>query len=292
MDNNLPKDKNTLNSFQWNCHGLLNKKDSITQILNDYDILALSETWLSSEKDFALKDFHIFRQDGPSRKSGGVLLAVRDWISYKKVDNIFTPFPGILEATGVEIVTHSQPLYIITVYRHPTQPVPLLWENLLNSIPSSSRILITGDFNAHHTSWGCHRSDGISKSLFSTTQDFSLFSINDGSPTFISRPSQAPSVIDLTFVSANLSPFCSWNLFNDSLNSDHIPTIISINHPVNSGSFFSHKLSTAGINWNHFYFSLHSQLPHLASQINNDSISELDKYEIFLSTVKNTVSNL
>lgn len=114
----------------------------------------------------------------------------------QKIDTIFTS-PGVLEAIGVEIETHTHLLLIIYVYRHLTQYVPLLWENLFNSISSSSRILITGNFNAYHISRGCHNSNGIGKSLFPISQEFSLFSINDGSPTFIFLPSHAPSVIIL-----------------------------------------------------------------------------------------------
>lgn len=66
-----------LSLLQWNCHGLINKRKSLIQIANDFDILALSETWLS-ESVFLLKNFHIIRCDGPSNRSGGTLLAVKD----------------------------------------------------------------------------------------------------------------------------------------------------------------------------------------------------------------------
>ncbi|EFN73340.1 hypothetical protein EAG_08508, partial [Camponotus floridanus] len=79
---------------------------------------------------------------------------------------------------------------------------------LFNSISTLGQIIITGDFNAHHTSWGCTRSDSMRASLFESSQNSSLFPINDGTPTYISYSIHSSSVIDLTFVSSGLIPYC------------------------------------------------------------------------------------
>jgi len=232
---------NNLTLFQWNCHGILNKKDSLALIGNQFDILALSETWLSPDKIFLLNNYHILRKDGPSNKSGGVLLAIKNSIPFTKLDSIFSS-DGILEAVGVKVPSSQYDIHIISIYRHPSSSLLPKWEDIFNSIPSSGHVIITGDFNAHHTFWGCNRSDSIGTSLFNSSQDFSFFPINDGTPTFISYSARSSSVIDLTFVSSDLSPYCSWNPFDDSLGSDHIPSIVIVNHPISTRSFFSHKL--------------------------------------------------
>lgn len=71
-----------------------------------------------------------------------------------------------------------------------------------------------------------------------------------------------------------------------SLNSDHIPTIISLSNPVKCRSFFSHKLNTSRINWKQFTLSLLNQHSQLLTQLNQDSISPLDKYDSIITVVK------
>lgn len=280
---------NNFSLFQWNCHGILNKRDTFSQIGSQYDIFALSETWLSSDKSFSLKNYNILRKDGPSNRSGSVLLAIKNFIPFTILDFIFSP-GGILEAVEVKIPSSLYDILIISIYRHPTRSDPLLWEDLFNFFPLSSQIIITGDFNAHH--WDCNRSDSAGNSLFNSSQDFSFFSINDGTPTFISFFSRASSVIDLSFVSSNLVPYCSWNPFDDSLGSDHIPSIISVSHPIKSRSFFSHRLHTSKINRKLLFATFSHLFPSLCSRLESENSSPTEKYNTFCNFLRDTVVSL
>lgn len=167
---------------------------------------------------------------------------------------------GILEAVRISIFSpiSTNPLYIISIYRHPGHFDSQLWLRFVNSLPSSSCILITGDFNAHHPYWGCRSADAVGLSLLEVTQESFLFSINDGKATFISRPHLTPSVIDVSFVFSDLCLYCTWNVLDDSLGSDHIPTITHLNLPIEIRSHFSHKLKTSRINWKLFKSNLYS----------------------------------
>jgi len=276
--------------FQWNCHGILNKRDSLAQLGNQFDILAISETWLSPDKSFHLNNYNILRKDGPSSKSGGVLLAIRNSISFTKLDSIFSS-DGVLEAVGARISSSQYDIHILSIYRHPCNSSLPIWEELFNSIPTSGQMIITGDFNAHHTSWGCNRSDPTGTSLFNSSQDFSFFPLNDGSPTFISYSIHSSSVIDLTFVSPDLAPYCSWNSYDDSLGSDHIPSIVTIDHPIQTRSFFTHKLRTSKINKKLLLTSFSRSFPLLSAQLAS-GISPIEKYFIFCNFLKDIVVSL
>lgn len=133
--------------------------------------------------------------DGPSGKSGGVILGLKHNIPFSKIDNIFAE-KGALESVGITLNTNINPLHIISIYRHPESTSDQIWINLLNSLPKTNNLVITGDFNSHHTSWDSSHSDKMGKLLFDATTDQSIFCINDGTPTFLSRPQQAISVID------------------------------------------------------------------------------------------------
>lgn len=146
MINNLSN--NNLPLLQWNCHGILNKRETLIQIANQYDILALSETWLSPNKYLFLNDYHILRHDGSSNKSGGVLLAIKNTIPFAKLDSIFT-LDGVLEAVGMRIPSLNNHAYIISIYRHPVRHDASVWDRLFDSIFTTSQIIVTGDFNVH-----------------------------------------------------------------------------------------------------------------------------------------------
>lgn len=175
-----------------------------------------------------------------------------------KIDSIFN-VDGVLKTIGVKILSINNCfIYIYSIYCHPVHLFPI-WDRLFNSISSTSQIIITGDFNAHNVFWGCHSSSS-DNSLFEVSQEFSLFLINDGIPTFISYSAHCSSVIDLTFVSSDLTLFCLWKSLDNPIGSDHVPSIITISHSVKSCSFFSHNLHTSKINRKHLFTSFLNQL--------------------------------
>lgn len=97
-----------LSIFQWNCRGVFNKREVLADHLDSFDIFAFSETWLTPERKLFFKNHHIIRRDGTSNHSGGVLLAVRRNIAFRKVESI-PSFPGILETIGVEVLAVPKP---------------------------------------------------------------------------------------------------------------------------------------------------------------------------------------
>ncbi|EFN62498.1 RNA-directed DNA polymerase from mobile element jockey [Camponotus floridanus] len=281
---------NDLTLLQWNCHGILNKIDFLSHICKQFDILALSETWLSSDKIFSLKDFHILRRDGPSNKSGGVLLAIKNTIPFTKLNSIFY-LEDSLETVGAKISSLHVDLFIISLYRHPSNSPSFTWENLFDSIPSPGHIVITGDFNAHRVSWGCNHNNTVGISLLNSSQEFSLFPINDGTPTYISYSVHSSSVIDLTFVSSSLTPYCTWNSYDDTMGSDHIPTIISFSLPIQSRSFFSHKLPSSKIGRKTLSAAFSLSFSSLSESI-DQATSPSEKYDIFCSFLVDTINSL
>lgn len=221
------------------------------------------------------------------------MLAIRRNIAFRKV-NIIPSFPGILETICIEIPASPKPLLIASIYKHPGPSDSLLWENFFTSFNcfTSAHIIITGDFNAHHTSWGSHHSDSSGKLLLESSQEHHFFPINDGTPTRLSHPRNSPSVIDLTFVSSSTTPFAFWESYEDSLGSDHIPSIIRINLTVKNVSLYSHKLNLSELDWKSFQSLLITLAPDLLLQLRDPDISHLDKYEILFNSIKNSAISL
>lgn len=63
-------------------------------------------------------------------------------------------------------------------------------------------------------------------------EDRSLIVLNNGSPTTIQGKHRSPSSIDLTIFSPNVSDIIDWALKEESLGSDHLPIIVSLNSHV------------------------------------------------------------
>ena len=147
-----------------------------------------------------------------------------------------------MEVCACTIVYGNHRLAIVSVYIPPStvchSPLnPLHLYSLIQQIPCQS-LLICGDFNAHHYSWGGRSSDQRGNTIHKFIDDERLVLLNDGSNTFFGA---TQSAIDLTICSPNISINCSWSTSNELLGSSHcvVTTQISFsNHHA-----YSPKLS-------------------------------------------------
>ena len=101
-------------------------------------------------------------------------------------------------------------------------------------------LLVVGDFNIHHPlsdPLRAHSSEELALSLpyFSRASElgFELLNVPGVFTRFPLRGSSRPSVIDLSFASPRLAPFCHhWDTSLPSTGSDHVPITITFPHPV------------------------------------------------------------
>ena len=107
---------------------------------------------------------------------------------------------------------------------------------------TSFRTLVVGDFNIHHPlpdPLRSHTADDLATSFtyFSRSSElgFSLLNQPGGYTLFPLGGSGRPSVLDLSFVSPSLLPFCPiWDTPLSSTGSDHVPDQIILSHPLTS----------------------------------------------------------
>lgn len=149
------------------CHAnirSLRSNDKLTHIRCDlaekYDIITLSETWLSANdksENFLIQGFQ-----GPIRRDrsfgrlgyGGVLLWVRNNLVCKHRCEFDSPF---IENLWVEIRSLHKKILVCVIYRTNSNTEVSFWENLQNNInyvcsSFPGRILIIGDLNADPSS--------------------------------------------------------------------------------------------------------------------------------------------
>ena len=139
-----------------NIRSLPNKIDEVRIIMNEhhFDILAISETWLSDDipsETVHISGYHLYRNDRRSH-GGGVLLYIKDTIQH-------TYCPGLHQSSDTEIVWakinngSSYPFYIACVYN--TSPdnekyYKAMLNNFENVLKKNKEIVIVGDLNINY----------------------------------------------------------------------------------------------------------------------------------------------
>lgn len=176
-----------------------------------FDIITVSETWLSDRDDDAslgLKNFHLpIRLDRPGDAHGGVAIYVRNSLTCKPRPDLHVPG---LEAVWVETAVKNQPLLVGSFYRPPNALVSY-WDLISESISKANddlkKFVILGDFN---TDWTV----SPSKHLIDILNLYHLHQLIT-QPTRITANSstcidfiitQSPEIVKSVDVSA---PFCS-----------------------------------------------------------------------------------
>jgi exonuclease III len=146
-----------------NARSVLNKWDSIIDYIveNDLDILAITETWISPDNinDYILNElphgYSLLHVPRPTRRGGGVGIIYRD-----SLNPIIQPKFKALSFEYLEalISVDSHCLRLIVLYRPPPSTKNGLTKGIFYQefadflaahIPSTGKLLITGDFNFH-----------------------------------------------------------------------------------------------------------------------------------------------
>lgn len=206
--------------MQWNCRSVNDKKAELTHLLNKHNptIIALSETWLRPGSVFKIKSYSCLREDRSDRYAG-VALLVKNNILYKPI-----PLPSHDDFTAVAALITS--ICFVSIYI--TKPSASSFQQLSNILQTLPRpLILLGDFNSHHTSFGSTKSDNNGQELLKLLHEHNLCLLNTGSPTRQTNPAQHLSSVDLSISSPSLVPSLTWHTLSSTYYSDHFPIIIS-----------------------------------------------------------------
>ena len=179
----------------YNVQSLLNKIDLLQVELSHFDVIALSETWLSlsiDDTDLKLLNYQSpFRKDRQTNNYGGVIVYVRDNIPCKRRPDL--EVQG-LESLWLELRLKSKVVLFGTFYRPPNSSNEIL-DKIEESIDLAldndvADVIVTGDFNLNFL-------DNANRAkIMSVFDQYSLYQlINE--PTHYTETSS--TLIDLLF---------------------------------------------------------------------------------------------
>ncbi|KAJ8875750.1 hypothetical protein PR048_023649 [Dryococelus australis] len=196
-------------------------------------LVGLSETWLTASDRFSIPGYVVHRADRSAAPRGGVaLLVCSDVRHYFRLSPHHLP----LEAVAVRVMGVARPFMAVAVYLPPHCAFPCAALVLLGM---GSSVLLLGDFNCRHVSWGCPCSDFRGRGLSDFISSCGLVLSAPRTPPFVpNRTTHRPSVVDLFVYSPDvlLSPPWTWI----GLDSDHLPVLAALSFPVTTDASTLH----------------------------------------------------
>lgn len=190
-------------------------------------VICLQETHLKHRNSASFKNFDLYRCDFTSdndRARGGVMTLVRSQFVSRRF-NVDT----VLQVVVVELL-YPFKFTLCNIYLPPNEPIE--YDELAKLIIQLPKpFIILGDFNAHHSLWGSKVNSTRGKLIENLLSNFDLNIFNDGKGTRLNSSNGNETCIDLTICSASLSTLFSWNVLDDTCNSDHYPIFIT---PLNT----------------------------------------------------------
>nr|CAD7434834.1 unnamed protein product [Timema monikensis] len=216
----------------WNANGVAGKKAELESFLAKHrvDVMLLGETHLRSAMRFSLAEFICHRSDRAGDVGrGGTAVLVR-----RGLDHHVVSLPPLqhMEATAIQLVTSTGPVRLISIYFPPyhrfDQATGADMEVLLRG---TTPVLIGGDFNAKHPSWGSRIMCARGGLLRDVIDLHGLVAAGPPTPThFPFNPGYLPDVLDFV-VSRGIRRRLVLKSLAE-LDSDHNPVLVNLGRAV------------------------------------------------------------
>ena len=149
-------------------------------------------------------------------------------------------------------VTAHKTITLCSVYLHPRNHFnfnPKDLQNVIDQLPSP--FILMGDFNGHHTLWGCEDVNNRGQQLEDLILKNDLILLNDKCHTYFNSACGTFTSIDLNLCSPYLFFLdFSWKVGHDPCSSNHFPILLENNGPPSLERVQGWKLAKA--NWDQF----------------------------------------
>lgn len=245
--------------LQWNCRSLNANKNALSRLLQNYkvDIALLSETWLKPGKTPPrIKNYNIVHTDRNDGYGGSAIL-IRKSVPYSEI-TITHQLQDIIQISCIKTKLLNKECAILSMYTKPKHKLSsIFWNNIINQC--NNEILMGGDLNSHHLTWGSASTDKEGENLINAIDLNNLCILNDGSETVCQHPSYKKSAVDISICSLFLFSKTKWNPIPDGCGSNHFPILLEIGHnPSRITVNPKHKWCLQNADWSEYKSTAHN----------------------------------
>ena len=171
--------------------------------------MCLQETFLKDSDNIPVRGFNLYHkcQETENRASGGVSILVNE-----NVPQSIVTLNTNLQAVAVKVTAHKT-ITQCSVYLPPRNNFnfnPKDLQDVIDQLPSP--FILMGDFNGHHTLWGCEDVNNRGQQLENLILKNYLILFNGKSHTYFHSASGTFTSIDLTLCSPSLFLDFSWKV--------------------------------------------------------------------------------
>ena len=218
-----------LNILFWNCQGIRPKRKKLELYIkeNEFDIIALNETFLNKKHNFKIPGHDPIRNDHSTGLRGGVAFLVKHGLvvnkEYRNEDfNIITEN----EALAINLdLSNNQNITLATIYC-PNRNLNLSLFQTIDNL--SENVMFVGDFNSKLESFGSAKRNTCGPMLQNIQNQLNLIYLNNDEHTHMDRAKGSTDILYMAFISPNLAIHDIQFQIGDDLGSDHLPIEISI----------------------------------------------------------------
>ena len=278
-----------LNLMFWNCQGVRSKRKELELYLkeNDFDIVALNETFLTKKINFKIQGYDTIKNDRSTGVKVGVAFIVKHGLvvnkEYRNTDfNIITDN----EALVIDIdLSNNQNLILATIYCPNGNPNLRLFETIKTfpTMSCLSAILIQN--------WklsAVPKKNTSGPMLQNIQNQLNLIYLNTDEHTHLDRYTGNTDILDMAFSSLNLSKHDIQLLIGDDLGSDHLPIEIAIDTPPHRNT----HINPVRYKFNQTDREVFESTPEAALSSGDvpelKSTQDIDKYADFITTAIST----
>lgn len=228
--NDSVKLHNKLSVLHFNSQSLNKKidniKDYLSQFTSPFNIIAVSETWMSDNKgtDLTMTGYEMFYTNRKDKRSGGVALYIDRKLDCKSIENMSLAVEGVLECVTVEITLEKRNKILVScVYRTSGSDISVFkdWIEKLFSLSTKHDIILCGDYNI----------DLLKVNNEKSIKDFIDSMLSNNLYPLITRPTRvtvrSTTLIDNIFTNIINNEIISGILVSDI--SDHFPVFMVYN---------------------------------------------------------------
>ena len=224
-------------------NGFRSKEAQIRRLISEEGnncIWALNDTRLHKNIQLAkIPGYSMVREDKTYNTqmatAGGVALIVPQNWSCHRVN--ITPLSNQCESLSV-IVTpaggSAKPFKLSTLYNHPGNHISAQFiSNLKNYLfnGKSLPLLVVGDLNSPHQSFGSRTSNEYGSSLLQIINNENLIVINNNKePTYYSNATGLDNLLDLVLSDTEMNRIITDCTVSSDIGSDHLPVVTTLNY--------------------------------------------------------------